>query len=65
MVTHDVGEAVYLSQQVVVLSSRPGRVAEVVEVPYGRSRSPDIRRDQRFLAVEDEIDDLLRQPSFA
>jgi NitT/TauT family transport system ATP-binding protein len=65
MVTHDVGEAVYLSQQVVVLSSRPGRVAEVVEVPYGRSRGSDIRRDQRFLAVEDEIDDLLRQPSFA
>jgi ABC-type nitrate/sulfonate/bicarbonate transport system ATPase subunit len=65
MVTHDVGEAVYLSQQVVVLTSRPGRVAEVVEVPYGRSRGPDIRRDQRFVAIEDEIDDLLRQPSFA
>jgi ABC-type nitrate/sulfonate/bicarbonate transport system ATPase subunit len=65
MVTHDVGEAVYLSQQVVVLTSLPGRVAEVVEVPYGRSRGPDIRRDKRFLALEDEIDDLLRQPSFA
>jgi NitT/TauT family transport system ATP-binding protein len=64
MVTHDVGEAVYLSEQVVVLTSRPGRVAEVVDVPYGRSRGPDIRRDQRFLAIEDEIDDLLRQPSF-
>ncbi len=65
MVTHDVGEAVYLSEQVVVLTSRPGRVAEVVDVPYGRARGPDIRRDQRFLAIEDEIDDLLRQPSFA
>ncbi len=64
MVTHDVGEAVYLSEQVVVLSSRPGRVTEVVDVPYGRSRGPEIRRDQRFLAIEDEIDDLLRQPSF-
>jgi len=64
MVTHDVGEAVYLSEQVVVLSSRPGRVLEVVDVPYGRSRGPEIRRDQRFLAIEDEVDDLLRQPSF-
>jgi len=64
MVTHDVGEAVYLSEQVAVLSSRPGRVTEVVDVPYGRSRGPEIRRDQRFLAIEDEIDDLLRQPSF-
>ena len=35
MVTHDVGEAVYLSQRIYVLSSRPGRVAEEVEVPFG------------------------------
>ena len=60
MVTHDVGEAVYLSEQVVLLSSRPGRVTEVVDVPFGRSRGPEIRRDPRFLALEDEIGDLLR-----
>ena len=60
MVTHDVGEAVYLSEQVVVLSSRPGRVAEVVDVPFGAARGPEIRRDRRFLALEDEIDDLLQ-----
>ena len=63
LVTHDVGEAVYLSERVVVMSGRPGRVTEEVVVPYGRTRGPDIRRDQRFLAIEDEIDDLLRQPS--
>jgi NitT/TauT family transport system ATP-binding protein len=63
MVTHDVGEAVYLSERVVVMSGRPGRVTEDVAVPYGRARGPDIRRDQRFLAIEDEIDDLLRQPA--
>ena len=60
MVTHDVGEAIYLSEQVVVLTQRPGRVADVVEVPFGRSRGPEVRRDERFLAIEDEIDDLLR-----
>jgi NitT/TauT family transport system ATP-binding protein len=60
MVTHDVGEAVYLSERVVLLSSRPGRVTEVVDVPFGRSRGPEIRRDPRFLALEDEIGDLLR-----
>ncbi len=62
MVTHDVGEAVYLSERVVVMSSRPGRVAEAVDVPFGRSRGPELRRDQRFMALEDEIDDLLHQP---
>jgi NitT/TauT family transport system ATP-binding protein len=60
MVTHDVGEAVYLSERVVVLTSRPGRVAEQIEVPFGRSRGPEVRRESRFLAIEDEIDDLLR-----
>jgi NitT/TauT family transport system ATP-binding protein len=60
MVTHDVGEAVYLSERVVVLSKRPGTVSEIIDVPFGRSRGPEVRREQRFLAIEDEIDDLLR-----
>ena len=62
MVTHDVGEAVYLSERVVVMSRRPGRVAEVVDVPFGRARGPELRRDERFMALEDEVDDLLHQP---
>jgi NitT/TauT family transport system ATP-binding protein len=59
MVTHDVGEAVYLSEQVVMLTARPGRVAESIDVPFGRSRGPALRRDPKFIALEDEIDDLL------
>jgi NitT/TauT family transport system ATP-binding protein len=59
MVTHDVGEAIYLSEQVAVLTARPGRVAECIDVPFGRSRGPAIRRDPKFLALEDEVDDLL------
>ncbi len=60
MVTHDVDEAVYLSERVVVLTNRPGRVAEDIDVPFGRSRGPEVRRESRFMAIEDEIDDLLR-----
>jgi NitT/TauT family transport system ATP-binding protein len=59
MVTHDVGEAIYLSDQVVVLTARPGRVAERIDVPFGRARGPEVRRDRRFLDLEDEVDDLL------
>jgi ABC-type nitrate/sulfonate/bicarbonate transport system ATPase subunit len=62
MVTHDVGEAVYLSERVAVMSTRPGRVANVVDVPFGRARGPELRRDERFMALEDEVDDLLHQP---
>jgi len=59
MVTHDVAEAVYLSQRVYVLSARPGRVAEEVAVPFGASRGPDVKRDVRFLDLHDEIEDRL------
>jgi ABC-type nitrate/sulfonate/bicarbonate transport system ATPase subunit len=62
MVTHDVGEAVYLSERVAVMSGRPGRIVEVVDVPFGRARGPELRRDERFVALEDEVDDLLHQP---
>jgi NitT/TauT family transport system ATP-binding protein len=60
MVTHDVGEAVYLSERVAVMQPAPGRVVELVDVPFGRSRGPELRRDPRFVALEDELDDLLR-----
>jgi len=59
MVTHDVSEALYLSQRVYVLSSRPGRVIEEVTVPFPGPRGPAVQRDQRFLDVRDEIEDLL------
>ncbi len=65
MVTHDVGEAVYLSQRVYVLSSRPGRVANEIAIPFGSSRGPDIRRDPRFLDVQAEIEDQLHASAAA
>ncbi len=59
MVTHDVEEAIYLSTRIYVLEPRPGRVAEVVDVPFGASRSPALKRDRRFLDLRDELADLL------
>jgi NitT/TauT family transport system ATP-binding protein len=59
MVTHDVEEAVYLASRVYVLAPRPGRVADVVDVPFGRSRGPQLKRDPRFLDLRDELSDLL------
>ncbi len=63
MVTHDVEEAIYLSQRIYVLSSRPGRVQSVIEVPFGPGRSPATKRDPRFLDLRDEIEDLLISPA--
>ncbi|MFT3982780.1 MAG: ABC transporter ATP-binding protein [Lachnospiraceae bacterium] len=41
MVTHDIDEAIYLSQRIVVMSPRPGRIARILEVPmsYPRNRA--------------------------
>jgi NitT/TauT family transport system ATP-binding protein len=59
MVTHDVDEAVYLGQRVVVLSSHSGRVVTEMAVPLGHVRGPDVKREPRFADLRDEIQDLL------
>ena len=38
MVTHDIEEAVYLADRIVVMSSRPGKIEEIVEMQLGRPR---------------------------
>lgn len=47
-VTHAIDEAVYLSDRVVVMSPRPGRVAEIVEVTIDRDRGADVRDTPEF-----------------
>lgn len=60
-VTHSIEEAAYLSDQIVLLSQRPGTVLRVIRPNIERGRGPDeIRRDQRYLDVVDDIWKLLR-----
>jgi NitT/TauT family transport system ATP-binding protein len=55
-VTHSIEEAVYLSDRIVLLSPRPGRISGIVEPDIDRSGSPDeIRRDRRYLDAVEEI----------
>jgi NitT/TauT family transport system ATP-binding protein len=61
-VTHSIEEAAYLSDQITLLSPRPGRVAKTVEPGIDRSRGPDeIRRDRHYLDTVDEIWQMLKQ----
>lgn len=54
-VTHQIDEAVYLGDRVVVLSARPGTVREVVPVPLARPRSLALKRTQEFGEIVDHI----------
>jgi len=58
-VTHSIPEAVYLSDRVVVLSARPGRVAAIVDVPLGE-RTDDTREAPEFFAKVTEVREALR-----
>jgi NitT/TauT family transport system ATP-binding protein len=61
-VTHSIEEAVYVSDRIVLLSPRPGRVSQVIEPAIDRGGDPDrIRRDRHYLDTVEEIWQGLKQ----
>ena len=60
-VTHQIDEAIYLSDRVVVFSGRPGRVKESIPVGIERPRPLGIKREPRFHAIEDRIWSLIEE----
>ena len=55
LVTHGIDEAVFLADRVVVMRSAPGRIVEVVDVPFERPREEALFSDPRFHRLGDEI----------
>ena len=54
-ITHDIKEAIYLGDRVVVFTARPGRVKETVDIDLPRPRDLRIKRDPAFIEYEDRI----------
>jgi len=61
-VTHDLDEAIYLSDRIVAMGAKPGRIKRIIDVPFARPRAelPLLRGEPRFQAMRAEIWDLIR-----
>jgi NitT/TauT family transport system ATP-binding protein len=60
-ITHGIDEAVYLGQRVAVMTPRPGRIKQVIDVPLeSRSREEDLRATPEFSRLRHEVWSLLR-----
>jgi NitT/TauT family transport system ATP-binding protein len=60
-VTHSIEEAIYLADRIVLLTPRPARVERVLDVPFGRPRTEDVKSDPTFVELRREIWQSLKQ----
>ena len=59
-VTHSIGEAILLSERVIVLSARPGRLDQIIDVPFPRPRDEELRGSPEFTRMVQHIRHKLR-----
>jgi NitT/TauT family transport system ATP-binding protein len=59
-VTHQISEAIYLADQVIVMTSRPGRIRDIIPITFPRPRPLSLKRHPLFLEIEEAIWQLLQ-----
>jgi NitT/TauT family transport system ATP-binding protein len=60
-VTHSIPEAVFLSSRVVVMSARPGRITDVIDIDLGRPRNIATREEPRYFQLVTAVREALRR----
>jgi NitT/TauT family transport system ATP-binding protein len=61
LITHNIDEAIFLSDHVLIMTSRPGRVKEIVKIDLPRPRDPEIRNtSKQFFEYREHLAHLLR-----
>lgn len=61
LVTHDIDEALFLSNKIILMTSRPGSVKDIIYVKFPFPRNPKIRTDACFIELKNRIWDSLRE----
>jgi NitT/TauT family transport system ATP-binding protein len=61
-ITHDLDEAVYLADRILVLKAHPGEVQELIEVPVPHPRSAEQLLSPEFLATKARLEELIHPP---
>ena len=64
-VTHDIDEAVFLSDRIFVMTARPGRLKAEIRVPFGHDRDVALRSTPEFFNIRAQIFDLLHSEGHA
>ena len=59
MITHSVDEAVYLASRIVVVTARPARIKEIIEVPFGYPRHEDLHESPEYVRIKAHVRDLV------
>jgi NitT/TauT family transport system ATP-binding protein len=55
-ITHSIDEAILLGDRIAVMTARPGRIKEVLDLPFGRPRDPEaVRADPRYAELRAHI----------
>ena len=62
-ITHDLDEAIYLADRILVLKAHPGEVQELIEVPVPHPRQPEQFLSPEFLATKARLEELIHSPS--
>jgi NitT/TauT family transport system ATP-binding protein len=62
-ITHDIDEAIFLSDRVYVMTARPGTIKSVIDVPLPRPRKPEMVTSPGFVDLRSSLIRLVREES--